>query len=117
MNTDIEIKVKIEEMKRRLSEDERIQFEFEMRSLKKTQSVIAGLAAVGFVGAAGIHRFFLGQVGLGILMLLTGGACGVWTIIDIVNAGKLAEEYNLQLEYDKLEEKLLIKERLERSQG
>ena len=116
MNADIEIKVKIEEMKRRLSEDERVQFALEMRSLKKTQSVIAGLAAIGFIGVAGIHRFFLGQVGLGILMLLTGGACGIWTIIDLVHAEKLAEEYNLQLEYEKLEEKLLIKERLEKGQ-
>lgn len=38
-----------------------------------------------FLGALGIHRFMLGQPGLGILMLLTAGGCGVWALIDLIN--------------------------------
>ena len=37
-----------------------------------------------FLGCFGVHRFYLGQVGLGILMLLTCGACGIWQLIDFI---------------------------------
>ena len=37
-----------------------------------------------FLGAFGIHRFYVGKVGTGILQLLTFGGLGVWTLIDFV---------------------------------
>lgn len=49
------------------------------------------------LGSLGIDRFFIGDIGLGIGKLLTGGGCGVWTIIDwflITNATK-EKNYNL----------------------
>lgn len=42
-----------------------------------------------FLGPLGIDRFFIGDIGMGIGKLLTGGGCGIWTIIDwffIMNA-------------------------------
>ena len=36
------------------------------------------------VGYLGIHRFYNGKIGTGILMLITVGGFGIWTIVDIV---------------------------------
>jgi TM2 domain-containing membrane protein YozV len=35
-----------------------------------------------FFGSYGIDRMSLGDIGLGIVKLLTCGGCGIWTIID-----------------------------------
>ena len=37
----------------------------------------------------------LGETGMGVLKLLTGGCCGVLTIIDWFSISKKTKEYNL----------------------
>ena len=37
-----------------------------------------------FLGGLGIHRFYVGKIGTGILQLITLGGCGIWTLIDII---------------------------------
>lgn len=49
-----------------------------------TKSWIAALLLCFFVGVLGIHRFYVGKVGTGILMLITFGGFGIWTLIDFI---------------------------------
>lgn len=47
-----------------------------------------------FLGTLGIDRFMLGDTGLGILKLLTGGVCGIMTIVDWFTVSKKTKEMN-----------------------
>jgi TM2 domain-containing membrane protein YozV len=37
-----------------------------------------------FLGALGVHRFYAGKVGTGLLQLVTFGGLGIWTMIDFI---------------------------------
>jgi len=37
-----------------------------------------------FVGSIGVHRFYAGKIGTGILQLITLGGCGIWYLIDLI---------------------------------
>lgn len=63
---------------------------------KKTETILI-CCLLGFVCAAGIQRFVLGQVGMGILYLFTGGLCLIGTIVDIINHKVLTFEYNQKM--------------------
>jgi len=47
-----------------------------------------------FLGTLGIDRFMIGDTGMGILKLLTGGCCGILTIVDWFTISKKAKEIN-----------------------
>lgn len=47
-----------------------------------------------FLGTLGIDRFMLGDTGMGILKLLTGGCCGILTIVDWFTIQKKTKELN-----------------------
>ncbi len=64
------------------------------RTRRKDPQVILLTALLGLVVLAGVHRFIMGQVGMGLLYLFTGGLCLIGTIVDLVNHQKLAFEYN-----------------------
>lgn len=48
----------------------------------KSRAAAAVLA--WFLGILGIHRFYVGKVGTGILMLVTLGGLGIWVLVDFI---------------------------------
>lgn len=52
--------------------------------IKSEKSFVAALLLCFFLGSLGIHRFYVGKVGTGILQLLTLGGLGIWALIDMV---------------------------------
>lgn len=51
---------------------------------RSSKNWLAALLLCIFLGGLGIHRFYVGKVGTGILMLLTAGGFGIWLIIDLI---------------------------------
>ncbi len=45
---------------------------------------LPALLLCSFFGVLGIHRFYVGKIGTGILWLLTGGILGVGALIDFI---------------------------------
>lgn len=37
-----------------------------------------------FLGVLGVHRFYTGHTGIGIVQLLTLGGCGIWALVDLI---------------------------------
>lgn len=77
--------------------DQLHQFALIFRTKRKDPQTILLTCLLGLVCFAGIHRFLIGQIGMGILFLLTGGLCLIGTIVDAINHKKLAFEYNQEM--------------------
>ena len=52
------------------------------------------------LGWLGVHRFYTGYIGIGILQLLTLGCLGIWTTIDfiMINIGQYKDSKGNELE-------------------
>lgn len=80
-----------------LSEDKLRLFITIYNGKRKKSETILVCALLGFFLVAGVHRFVLGQMGMGILYVFTGGLCLIGTIVDVINHKKLTFEYNQQM--------------------
>lgn len=54
------------------------------RNGEEPKSQTVALILVILVGLLGIHRFYLGYTGVGVIQLLTAGGCGIWALIDLI---------------------------------
>jgi TM2 domain-containing membrane protein YozV len=72
---------------------------FYMGKRRSPQDILL-FTLLGFIIVAGVQRFVIGQIGMGILYLLTGGLCLIGTIVDLVNHRTLAGEYNQKVAYE-----------------
>ena len=48
------------------------------------KSFVTTLVLCVILGVLGVHRFYVGKIGTGILMLLTFGGLGIWQLIDTI---------------------------------
>jgi TM2 domain-containing membrane protein YozV len=71
---------------------------------RKDPMLLLVFALIGFFGIAGIHRFFVGHIGMGILYFLTAGLCFIGTIVDMINYKNFAFEYNRKIALEVKEE-------------
>lgn len=67
---------------------------FAAMSVKLKNPTLTTVMAV-FFGGWGVDRFINGDIGMGVLKILTAGCCGVLTIIDWFTSGKRTKEINL----------------------
>jgi len=37
-----------------------------------------------FLGVLGVHRFYVGKIGTGLLQLITLGGLGIWALVDFI---------------------------------
>ena len=79
-------------IKSKLDDLDEIQFIMATSTELKDPTTILIVSLVG--GSLGIDRFMLGDTAMGVLKLLTGGLCGILTIIDWFSIQKKAKEVN-----------------------
>jgi TM2 domain-containing membrane protein YozV len=80
-----------------MSEAQVLQFATAYRQARKDPQTILLMAVIGVVAVPGLHRFWLGQVGIGFLYFLTWGLLLIGTITDVVKHKDLAFRYNRQI--------------------
>lgn len=74
------------------------------RSRRRDPVLLLVLSLMGLFGVAGIHRFFIGHIGMGILYFFTLGLCFIGTIVDMINYKNFAFEYNRKVAQELLKE-------------
>lgn len=78
----------IAQMTKDLDDSKKMIFNQQYQSEKKDSGIGIILALLGF------DRFWLGDIGLGVLKYFTAGGCGIWWLIDLFTAKNRCDDYN-----------------------
>jgi TM2 domain-containing membrane protein YozV len=67
---------------------------------KSKKDFVTTILLCFFLGTLGVHRFYVGKIGTGIVMLITLGGFGIWTIIDfvIIACGRFKDKKGLYIQ-------------------
>jgi TM2 domain-containing membrane protein YozV len=76
------------QMTAHLDDNKKMIFNQQYMSEKKDSGITIILALFCF------DRFWLGDIGLGIIKYLTAGGCGIWWLIDLFTAKSRTDAYN-----------------------
>ena len=76
------------QMTKDFDDNKKMIFQTQYGSEKKDRGTTVILALLLY------DRIWLGDVGMGILKILTLGGCGLWGLIDLFTAGSRADDYN-----------------------
>jgi len=69
-------------------------------SKRKNPQDVLLFTLLGLICVAGVQRFVLGQIGMGLVYFFTGGFCLIGTLVDIINYKTLALDYNKKMAYE-----------------
>ena len=83
-----------------LSENQQKYFYMTYTTKRRSPQDMLIFCIVGTFLVPGLQRFIVGQIGMGILYLLTGGLCLIGSIVDLVNHKTLALEYNQKMVFE-----------------
>lgn len=79
-------------MAKDLSPDQKLLFTSQLASTMKDRNTVLILSVL--LGGSGIDRFYIGDVGMGLLKLFTLGGCGILWLIDLFIIRDRADDYN-----------------------
>ncbi len=83
-----------------LSENQKKHFYMIYTGKRKSPQDLLIFSLLGLLCVAGIQRFLVGQIGMGILYFFTGGLCFIGTIVDLINHKQLATDFNRKMAYE-----------------
>ena len=85
-----------------LTDEQGLMFGQGYRGRRKSIATAWVLHAILLLGFAGIHRFYLRSIGLGVVYLLTWGFCGIGLIIDLFLINSMTRSHNAAVAHEML---------------